>query len=103
MAKKKKNKGGGASEAKSESKADASASASSASSAASAPAAAMTTGNKLVDTAFKSGNYAAVRHFAKTAPEAQKLVELTKIDIGQAVVGLIALIVVLSVAIATLH
>jgi hypothetical protein len=44
-----------------------------------------------------------VRHFAKGTPEAQKLVELTKVDIGQAAVGLIAVIVVLAVAIGTLH
>jgi hypothetical protein len=96
MAKKKKNKGGGGGSEKAESKADTPATSA-------APSSTPTTGNKIVDAAYKSGNYAALRHFAKNTPEAQKLVDLTKIDMGQAVVGLIAMIVVLSVAIATLH
>ncbi len=95
MAKKKKNKGGGGSE-KNESKADAPASSA-------APSTVPATGNKQVDAAYASGNYAAIRHFAQSMPEAKKLLDLTKVDMGQAVVGFIAMIVVLSVAIATLH
>lgn len=99
MAKKKKNKGEKA-DTKADSKVDSPASAATATATAGGVPA---TGNKLVDAAYASGNYAALRHFAKNTPEAQRLVELTKIDMGQAIVGLIALIVVLSVAIATLH
>lgn len=99
MAKKKKNKGsGGGSETKADAKADAPPSA-----AAAIAAPVVATGNKVVDAAYRSGNYAAIRHFAQNMPEAKKLLELTKVDVGQAIVGLIALIVVLAVAIGTLH
>lgn len=100
MAKKKKNKGASSDAASNQAgastKADAPASAA-------AAVSTHATGNKQLDAAYASGNYAAIRHFALGTPEAQKLLELTKVDMGQAVVGFIAMIVVLSVAFATLH
>ena len=58
-----------------------------------------------VEEAFVSGNYAAVRAFAKSDPGAatQKLLALTKIDMVPVAVGLFALAVVLTVALMTLH
>lgn len=102
MAKKKKNKGDKGDKGHTERSADRSEGATAAGAAA-ATSNAPVTGDKKLDAAFAAGNYAAVRHLASPTPEAQKLVALTKIDMGQAVVGLIALIVVLIVAISTLH
>ena len=58
-----------------------------------------------VEEAFASGNYAAVKEFAKTdtSESTKKLVAMTKIDMGQVAVGLFALAVVLTVALFTLH
>lgn len=58
-----------------------------------------------VDKAFAAGNYAAVRALAKTdgSEHAKKLLELTKIDMGQVAVGGIAVLVVTIVALLTLH
>jgi hypothetical protein len=58
-----------------------------------------------VERAFQAGNYADVRALAKAepSPRAEELVALTRVDRGQLIVGLIALLVVLTVAVMTLH
>lgn len=58
-----------------------------------------------VTEAFASGNYAAVRAFAKTddSEATKKLVALTQIDMTQVAVGLFAIAVVLTVAFVVLH
>lgn len=58
-----------------------------------------------IERAFAAGNYSEVRALAATdtSPRAQELLALTRVDRGQLIVGLAALLVVLIVAMFTLR
>lgn len=58
-----------------------------------------------IERAFAAGNYSEVRALAATdtSPRAQELLALTRVDRGQLIVGLAALLVVIIVAMFTLR
>ena len=63
-----------------------------------------TPADKAVDAAFAAGNYSAIRHLAMANnAEAARLLPLTTVDMGQVAMGVIAMIVVLTVAFFVLH
>ena len=56
------------------------------------------------DIALKAGNFAAIRIMATgNDKKAQALLPMTQVDMGQVVVGLIAMLIVLAVAFFVLH